>query len=179
MNAQPAGKGAVSRSSPEGGTLADVLDRVLDKGIVVDAWASVSLLGIEIVSIQAKVVVASVETYLKYADAIASVGLPPAESQATKPKPIDVKEVKGAEPPKAQVAPKALAENPRPQTEMPSEAAIVDYLTEHAQGLQLDELSEHFHAAKEELEKAVGHLVKERKARRDKARNLILPVEHT
>jgi hypothetical protein len=53
--------------------LAEVLDRVLDKGIVIDAWAAVSLLGIEIVNIQAQVVVASVETYLKYANDISSL----------------------------------------------------------------------------------------------------------
>jgi hypothetical protein len=48
----------------------DVLDRVLDKGIVIDVWARVSLVGIEILGIEARVVVASVETYLKYAHAI-------------------------------------------------------------------------------------------------------------
>lgn len=51
-------------------SLAEVVDRLLDKGIVIDAWARVSLVGIEILSIEARVVVASVETYLKYAEAI-------------------------------------------------------------------------------------------------------------
>ncbi len=51
-------------------SLAEVVDRILDKGIVIDAWAKVSLVGIELVSIEARVVVASVETYLKYAEAI-------------------------------------------------------------------------------------------------------------
>ncbi|WP_223643714.1 gas vesicle structural protein GvpA [Corallococcus sp. EGB] len=51
-------------------TLGDVIDRILDKGIVVDAWVKVSLVGIEVLSIEARVVIASVETYLKYADAI-------------------------------------------------------------------------------------------------------------
>jgi len=50
--------------------LAEVVDRILDKGIVIDAWAKLSLVGIELVSIEARVVVASVETYLKYAEAI-------------------------------------------------------------------------------------------------------------
>lgn len=50
--------------------LAEVLDRILDKGVVVDAWARVSLLGLEILAIEARVVVASVETYLKYAEAV-------------------------------------------------------------------------------------------------------------
>jgi hypothetical protein len=50
--------------------LAEVVDRILDKGIVIDAWAKVSLVGIELLSIEARVVIASVETYLKYAEAI-------------------------------------------------------------------------------------------------------------
>jgi hypothetical protein len=51
-------------------SLVEVIDRVLDKGVVVDAWVRVSLVGIEILAIEARVVVASVETYLKYAEAI-------------------------------------------------------------------------------------------------------------
>ena len=53
-----------------GASLAEVLDRVLDKGLVIDAWVRVSLVGIEFLGIEARVVVASVETYLKYAEAI-------------------------------------------------------------------------------------------------------------
>lgn len=51
-------------------SLVEVVDRVLDKGLVVDAWVRVSLVGIEILAVEARVVVASVETYLKYAEAI-------------------------------------------------------------------------------------------------------------
>jgi hypothetical protein len=51
-------------------SLVEVVDRILDKGIVIDAWARVSLVGIELLAIEARVVVASVETYLKYAEAI-------------------------------------------------------------------------------------------------------------
>jgi gas vesicle structural protein len=50
--------------------LAEVLDRILDKGLVLDAWVRVSLLGLEILTVEARVVIASVETYLKYAEAI-------------------------------------------------------------------------------------------------------------
>jgi gas vesicle structural protein len=53
--------------------LIDVLDRVLDKGIVVDAWVRVSLVGIELVTVEARVVVASLATYLGYADALAEL----------------------------------------------------------------------------------------------------------
>jgi hypothetical protein len=51
-------------------SLAEVVDRILDKGVVVDAWARVSLVGIEILAIEARVVIASVETFLKYAEAV-------------------------------------------------------------------------------------------------------------
>jgi hypothetical protein len=58
------------QKSTDSSSLAEVVDRVLDKGIVIDAWAKVSLVGIELLSIEARVVIASVETYLKYAEAI-------------------------------------------------------------------------------------------------------------
>ncbi len=51
-------------------SLGEVVDRILDKGIVIDAWVKVSLVGIELITIEARVVVASVETYLKYAEAV-------------------------------------------------------------------------------------------------------------
>ena len=51
-------------------SLVEVVDRILDKGVVVDAWARVSLVGIELVAIEARAVVAGVETFLKYAEAI-------------------------------------------------------------------------------------------------------------
>ena len=47
-----------------------MLDRILDKGIVIDAWVRISVIGIEVLAIEARVVVASVETYLRYAEAI-------------------------------------------------------------------------------------------------------------
>jgi gas vesicle structural protein len=60
---------AVERAAA-GSSLIDVLDRVLDKGIVIDAYVRVSLVGIDLVSVEARIVVASVETYLKFAEAI-------------------------------------------------------------------------------------------------------------
>lgn len=56
--------------STDSSSLAEVVDRILDKGIVVDAFVKVSLVGIELLSVEARVVIASVETYLKYAEAI-------------------------------------------------------------------------------------------------------------
>jgi hypothetical protein len=59
---------AVERASAAS-SLIDVLDRVLDKGVVIDAWIRVSLVGIDLLTIEARVTVASFETWLKYADA--------------------------------------------------------------------------------------------------------------
>jgi hypothetical protein len=57
-----------------GGTsLIDVLDRVLDKGIVIDAWVRVSLVGIDLITVEARVVVASIDTYIKYSESIGNV----------------------------------------------------------------------------------------------------------
>jgi hypothetical protein len=61
---------AVERAGTSG-NLVDVLDRVLDKGIVIDAWVRASLVGIDLLAIEAKAVVASIETYLKYAEDVA------------------------------------------------------------------------------------------------------------
>ena len=51
-------------------SLVEVIDRILDKGVVVDAWVRVSLVGIELLAVEARAVVAGVETYLKYAEAV-------------------------------------------------------------------------------------------------------------
>ncbi|WP_424531826.1 gas vesicle protein GvpJ [Sphaerisporangium viridialbum] len=66
---QPSGGGAAGRSS-SGGGLADVIDTILDKGLVIDVYASVALVGIELLTINARVVVASVDTYLRFAQAV-------------------------------------------------------------------------------------------------------------
>jgi len=59
--------------TPDVSSLAEVLDRILDKGIVVDLWARVSLIGIEILTVEARVVVAGVDTFLHYAEEIAKI----------------------------------------------------------------------------------------------------------
>ncbi len=75
----------VERAS--GGTsLIDVLDRVLDKGIVIDAWVRVSLVGIDLLTVEARVVVASIDTYIKYSEAVGqvpTVSRPAIESRST------------------------------------------------------------------------------------------------
>ena len=59
--------------SPSG--LADVVDLILDKGLVIDAYARVSLAGIEIVTIDARIAIASVDTYLRFAQAVGRLDL--------------------------------------------------------------------------------------------------------
>jgi hypothetical protein len=61
------GSGYLARTTPS--SLADVVEIVLDKGIVIDAYARVSLVGIEVLTIDARIVVASVDTYLRFAEA--------------------------------------------------------------------------------------------------------------
>lgn len=60
--------GYIDRPRPSG--LADVIDVILDKGLVIDAYVRVSLVGIEILTIDARIVVASVDTYLRFAEAV-------------------------------------------------------------------------------------------------------------
>src|SRR6266700_1328486 len=64
---QPGG-GNSARPSPSG--LADVIDTILDKGLVIDAYVRVSLVGIELITVDARIVVASVDTYLRFAEAV-------------------------------------------------------------------------------------------------------------
>lgn len=51
-------------------SIAEVIDRILDKGVVVDAFIRVSLVGIELIAIEVRAVVASIESWLKYAEAV-------------------------------------------------------------------------------------------------------------
>ena len=59
--------GYLARPSPSG--LADVIEVILDKGLVIDVYVRVSLVGIELLTIDARVVIASVDTYLRFAEA--------------------------------------------------------------------------------------------------------------
>ncbi len=72
------GRGAyAARPSPSG--LADVIDIILDKGLVIDAYVRVSLIGIEILTIDARIVIASVDTYLRFAEAVNRLDLQQAD----------------------------------------------------------------------------------------------------
>jgi gas vesicle structural protein len=65
---QASSRGYLERPRPSG--LADVIDVILDKGLVIDAYVRVSLIGIEILTIDARIVIASVDTYLRFAEAV-------------------------------------------------------------------------------------------------------------
>ncbi|SEU38392.1 gas vesicle protein GvpJ [Nonomuraea wenchangensis] len=88
---QPAGGGGqMSGGKSSSSGLADVIDTILDKGLVIDAYVRVSLVGIEILTIDARVVIASVDTYLRFAEAVNRLdltktekGLPEAVAQVT------------------------------------------------------------------------------------------------
>jgi len=69
------------RKEPQGSSLAEVLDRILDKGVVIDVWARISVVGIELLTVEARVVVASVDTFLHYAEEIAKIEQASAEGE--------------------------------------------------------------------------------------------------
>ncbi|MBV9168372.1 MAG: gas vesicle protein [Solirubrobacterales bacterium] len=68
MAIEPSGGGALQRQQ-ETSSLADVVGTILDKGVVVDIFARVSLVGIELLRVDARIVIASVDTYLRFAEA--------------------------------------------------------------------------------------------------------------
>jgi gas vesicle structural protein len=69
--------GYLERPRPSG--LADVIEVILDKGLVIDAYVRVSLIGIEILTIDARIVIASVDTYLRFAEAVGRLNLAEAD----------------------------------------------------------------------------------------------------
>jgi hypothetical protein len=71
-------RGYIERPRPSG--LADVIDVILDKGLVIDAYVRVALIGIEILTIDARIVIASVDTYLRFAEAVNRLDIANADS---------------------------------------------------------------------------------------------------
>jgi hypothetical protein len=80
--ARQSGSGYVARSSSSG--LYDVLELILDKGLVIDVFVRVSLVGIELLTIDARIVIASVDTYLRFAEAVNRLDL-----MQTEPQPLE------------------------------------------------------------------------------------------
>jgi hypothetical protein len=146
----------VQRTGPgasSGGMLLEIIDRILDKGIVIDAWVRVSLVGIELITIEARVVVASVDTYLKYAEAIGATQL------ASRPEPV----VEAAPVPNL------------PASTTPSDDEVVRYLSENTQGLPLEEVEHHFDIPRSRAQNIVNHLLEENRVQRDEQRGVYLP----
>lgn len=148
-------RGAVQRSSGSSGNLADVLNIVLDKGIVIDAWARVSVIGIEILTIEARVVVASVETYLHYAEAIGltSLASPPNERQ------------------NGQQVGRQLNQG------RPDQEEVAGYLQAHRDGVRMGELEAYFDTSREELGEVLDDLADDQQIRRDEERQLYYPAQ--
>src|SRR6476619_4094046 len=77
------GGGYLERPAPSG--LADVLEIILDKGLVIDLYLRVSLVGIELLTIDARIVIASVDTYLRFAEAVGRLNIDQDESKESLP----------------------------------------------------------------------------------------------
>src|SRR5881394_3685886 len=73
--------GGAAGGGPSPSGLADVIDTILDKGLVIDAYVRVSLVGIELLTIDARIVIASVDTYLRFAEAVNRLDLTQTETQ--------------------------------------------------------------------------------------------------
>jgi hypothetical protein len=88
-------RGYLERPRPSG--LADVLEIILDKGIVIDAYVRVSLVGIELLTIDARIVIASVDTYLRFAEAVNRLDLTEADDSEGLPELMESMTSGGAE----------------------------------------------------------------------------------
>src|ERR671922_713615 len=89
MTVASASTGSGYLSRPGGGSLAEVIDIILDKGLVIDAYVRVSLIGIEILTIDARIVIASVDTYLRFAEAVNRLDLREVEDSQGLPELMD------------------------------------------------------------------------------------------
>jgi gas vesicle structural protein len=147
---------------PGPGSLAELLNVILDKGIVIDAWARVSVVGIEILTIEARVVVASVETYLRYAEAIGLTELasPPPTQQA-----IEGRQAEGRQ------------NGRNSNQQLPSPDDVYGYLEDHPDGARLGEVSAYFEAPRREMSRVVNELVDEGRVRQDEERRLYFPAD--
>jgi len=139
-------------------SLAELLNVILDKGIVVDAWVRLSVIGIEILTLEARVVVASVETYLRYAEAI---GLTQLAAQPAPP---------------AQQGQQNGRQNGHRRL---SQDEVMGYLEDHPEGTRLGEMQAYFDAPRDELQNVVTNLVDDNKARQDREQRLYYPANQS
>jgi gas vesicle structural protein len=81
----------VVKSSLDSPNLAEMIDRILDKGIVIDAWVKITLIGIDLIALEARIVIASIDRYLQYAQAIGliePIPIPPPPSPTPTPEQV-------------------------------------------------------------------------------------------
>lgn len=172
-NRAPAGR-SQQALTPRGGVqkmggasgLAEVLAVILEKGIVVDAWVRLSIIGIEILTLEIRAVIASVDTYLRYAEAIGLTSL------AAAPRPTE-----GISFPPG-VNGNGNGSGGRlglPAIGGPSDDEILAYLEAHADGVRLSELQAYFGADRARLEGILGRLVQQNTVSLDAARGLYRP----
>jgi hypothetical protein len=133
------------------GGVAQLVDVILDKGIVIDAWVQVSVVGLEVLAIEARVVVASVDTYLRYAEAIGRIGPASAPSRQ-----------------------QSVSEGKNGHDHV-LEGQALNRLSEHLEGLQPASLQALLNAPVDQLRTVLSNLTGEQKVRRDEERTFYLP----
>ena len=150
-------RGGVQKMGGSSG-LAEVLHVILEKGIVVDLWVRVSIIGIEILTVEVRAVIASVDTYLRYAEAIGLTAL-------------------AAAPRAAEGVLGGLPELPALPAGVggPSEEEILAYLEAHPDGVRLSELQAYFGSERDKLQGILNQLVTEGAAQLDRARRVYVP----
>jgi hypothetical protein len=153
----PAQRSSIQKSSGSA-SLAELLNVILDKGIVIDAWVRLSVIGIEILTLEARVVVASVETYLRYAEAIGLTQLAAAPAAAGQ-----------------QGGRQATSDQQNGHRDL-SEDQLMGYLEDHPDGLRLGEMQAYFDAPRDELQEMMNSLVDDNRARRDEENRMYFPA---
>ena len=145
--------------------LADVLAVILEKGIVVDAWVRLSIIGIEILTLEIRAVIASVDTYLRYAEAIGLTTLAAAPRTA---EPLAL--------PEGLLGPtNGNGKQPGLLGAGPTDEEILAYLESHQDGVRLSELQAYFGSDRMKLEAILNRLVQEDLAGLDVQRGLYRP----
>lgn len=161
-----ASRGSVQKMGGASG-LADVLVVILDKGLVVDAWVRLSIIGIEILTLEIRAVVASVDTYLRYAEAI---GLTQLAAHPRSAEPVAL--------PDGLIGGSGNGNgNGRlaPSLGGPTDEEIMAYLEAHPDGVRLIELQAYFGSDRARLESVLGRLVQQAVAVVDAQRGLYRP----
>lgn len=150
-------KGSVQKMGGSS-SLADVLNIILDKGIVIDAWVRLSVIGIEILTLEARVVVASVETYLRYAEA------------------IGLTQLASAPPQQGSVSQSGSQNDSQNGHQELTTDEVMGYLQDHPEGLRLGELQAYFNAPRNEVQEVMSDLENDNQVRQDEEHRLYYPA---